>query len=110
MCCLHSRGDRITALCSNGAAPTISAANLTQATDLAFASHGSLYVLQHASAPFFGGPGSIVRIAPDGSRTMVDTQGRLNHPAGLVVGPGGALYVSNFSIAPSVGEVLRIEP
>jgi hypothetical protein len=48
--------------------------------------------------------GSIVRIASDGSRTTVDTQGRLNHPAGLVAGPDGALYVSNFSIAPTVGE------
>jgi hypothetical protein len=93
-----------------GAAPTIYAANLTQVTDLAFGPDGSLYVLQHAAAPFFGGPGSIVRIAPDGSRTTVDTQGRLNHPAGLVVGPDGVLYVSNFSTAPSVGEVLRIEP
>jgi hypothetical protein len=93
-----------------GSAPTIHAANLTQITDLAFGPDGSLYVLQHASAPFFGGPGSIVRIAPDGSRSTVDTQGRLSHPAGLVVSDDGALYVSNFSTAPGVGEVLRIEP
>ena len=87
---------------------TIYADGLTQVTDLAFGPDGSLYVLQHASAPLFGGPGSIVRIAPSGARTMVDTQGRLNHPAGLVVGPDGALYVTNFSIAPGVGEVLKI--
>jgi sugar lactone lactonase YvrE len=93
-----------------GAAPSIYAANLTQITDLAFGPDGSLYVLQHASGPFFSGPGSIVRIAPDGSRTTVDTQGRLNHPAGLVVAADGTLYVSNFSTAPTVGEVLRIEP
>ena len=93
-----------------GSAPAIYAANLTQITDLAFGPDGSLYVLQHGSGPFFIGPGSIVRIAPNGSRTTVDTQGRLNHPAGLVVGSGGALYVSNFSTAPAVGEVLRIEP
>jgi glucose/arabinose dehydrogenase len=92
-----------------GAAPTIFAANLTQVTDLAFGLDGSLYVLQHGSGLFFSGAGSIVRIAPDGSRTTIDTQGRLSHPAGLVVGPDGALYVSNFSIAPAVGEVLRIE-
>ena len=41
---------------------------------------------------------------------MVDTQGRLNHPAGLVVGSDGALYVANFSTAPTVGEVLKIMP
>jgi hypothetical protein len=89
---------------------TIYADGLTQVTDLAFGPDGSLYVLQHGAAPFFGGPGSIVRIAPGGARTTVDTQGRLNHPAGLVVGPDGALYVANFSTAPDVGEVLKIVP
>jgi len=34
----------------------------------------------------------------------------LNRPAGLVLPAGGVLYVSNVSIAPAVGEVLRIEP
>jgi len=89
---------------------TIYADGLTQVTDLAFGSDGSLYVLQHGAAQFFGGPGSIVHIAPNGARTIVDTQGRLNHPAGLVVGPDGGLYVANFSIAPDVGEVLKIVP
>jgi hypothetical protein len=89
---------------------TVYAAGLTQVTDLAFGPDGSLYVLQHAAAPFFGGPGSIVRIAPGGARTTIDTQGRLNHPAGLVVGADGALYVANFSIAPDNGEVLKIVP
>ena len=88
---------------------SIYADGLTQVTDIAFGPDGSLYVLQHAALPFFGGPGSIVRIAPDGTRTIVDTQGRLSHPAGLVVGPDGALYVANFSTAPANGEVLKIE-
>jgi hypothetical protein len=50
---------------------------------------------------------------PDGAQldtNPFDTQGKLSHPAGLVVGPDDALYVSNFSTAPSFGEVLRIEP
>jgi hypothetical protein len=93
-----------------GATPVPYAANLTQLTDLAFGPDGALYVLQHGTGPFFSGPGSIVRIAPDGSRTTIDTQGQLNHPAGLVVTPDGVLYVSNFSIAPAGGEVLRIVP
>jgi hypothetical protein len=92
-----------------GGAPTIYADNLTQVTDLAWGPAG-LYVLQHAAAPFFGGAGSIVLIAADGTRSTVDTQGRLSHPAGLVVGPDGALYVANRSTQPGVGEVLRIEP
>jgi hypothetical protein len=88
---------------------SVYADGLTQVTDIAFGPDGSLYVLQHATTQFFGGPGSIVRIAPDGTRTVVDTQGRLFRPAGLVVGPDDALYVANFSTAPNVGEVLRIE-
>jgi hypothetical protein len=94
-----------------GAAPTVYASNLTQITDLAFGPDGSLYVLQHGTGLFFSGPGSIVKIAPGGSsRTTIDTQGRLSHPTGLVVGPDRALYVSNFGIAPSIGEVLQISP
>jgi hypothetical protein len=91
-----------------GGAPAPFATNLTQITDLAFGADGSLYVLQHAAGLFFSGLGSIVRIAPGGSRTTVDTQGMLSHPAGMVVGPDGALYVANFSTAPAFGEVLRI--
>jgi sugar lactone lactonase YvrE len=40
-----------------GSAPTTYAANLTQVTDLAFGPDGSLYVLQHGTGLFFGGPG-----------------------------------------------------
>ena len=93
-----------------GGATTVYAANLTQVTDLSFGADGSLYVLQHGTGLFFSGLGSIVRIAPGGARTTIDTQGRLNHPAGLVIGRDGALYVANFSIAPANGEVLRIVP
>jgi hypothetical protein len=93
-----------------GGAKTVFADNLTQITDLAFGNDGAVYVLQHGTGLFFGGPGSIVRIAPNGTRTTVDTQGRLFRPAGLTIGPDGALYVANFSIAPAVGEVLRIVP
>jgi len=89
---------------------SVYAGGLTQVTDLAFGADGSLYVLQHATTQFLGGPGSIVRIAPGGARTTIDTQGRLNHPAGLVVGADGALYVANFSVAPNNGEVLKIVP
>jgi glucose/arabinose dehydrogenase len=89
---------------------TVYAAGLTQVTDIAFGPEGSLYVLQHGTTPFFGGPGSIVRIAPGGARTTIDTQGRLSRPAGLVVGADGALYVANFSTAPNNGEVLKIVP
>jgi hypothetical protein len=84
------------------------AAGFTQITDLDWGADGSLYVLQHASAPFFNGPGSVIRIAPGGVRTTVAMG--LSHPAGLVVGRDGALYVSNNSDKAGIGEVLRIVP
>ena len=92
-----------------GEAPEVYAAGFTMVTDLDWGSDGSLYVLQHASAPFFGGPGSVIRLAPGGgTRTTVATG--LSRPAGLRVGPDGALYVSNNSPVPGIGEVLRIVP
>ena len=75
--------------------------------DLAFDDDGTLYVLQFATGPvFFTGPGELIRIAPDGSRSVV--LGGLNFPTSLAVGVDGALYVTNRGIAPGLGEVLRI--
>jgi glucose/arabinose dehydrogenase len=79
--------------------------------DLAFSPDGMLYVLQHASSPaLVGGPGRLIRVAADGTRTTIDTGGALTQPVGLAVGPDGALYVSNKSVLVGQGEVLRIAP
>ena len=79
--------------------------------DMAFAKDGSLYVLQYASSPFvIGGPGLIVKVAPNGMRTTLETGSALQQPAGLAIGKDGALYVSNKTVTPGGGEVLRILP
>lgn len=76
-------------------------------TDFAFASDGSLYVLQFATAPvFFGGPGALIRVAPDGSRTLITNA--LFQPTGITIGADGAAYVSNRGASVGTGEVLRI--
>jgi sugar lactone lactonase YvrE len=67
-----------------------------------------MYVLQYASFPFFGGPGSVIRVAPGGTRTTVVTG--LVHPTAVRVGPDGALYVTNHGDQAAIGEVLRIAP
>jgi hypothetical protein len=77
-------------------------------TDLDWGTDGSLYVLQYASAPFFGGPGSVIRVAPGGARTTVATG--LFHATGVLAGPGGEIYVSNNGNLAGIGEVLRIVP
>ena len=79
--------------------------------DMAFAKDGSLYVLQYASSPFvIGGPGLIVKVSPNGTRTTLETGAALQQPAGLAIGKDGALYVSNKTVTPGGGEVLRILP
>jgi hypothetical protein len=81
----------------------------TAITDFAFGPDGSLYVLQFASDIFLGGTGSVVRVSADGSTrtTVVDN---LIAPTGIVVGPDGAVYVTNKGVLVGAGEVLRIAP
>ncbi len=79
----------------------------TTIIDLAFACDGTLYVLQHSTlAPFFGGPGEVVRVEQDGSRSTAFTG--LERPTSLAFGPDANLYISNRGNMPNVGEVLRV--
>lgn len=77
--------------------------------DFTFGPDGSMYVLEHASsATFFGGPGRLTRVAPNGTRSLVTEA--LNRPTSVVVGDDGAMYVSNNGVSVGTGEVLRIQP
>ena len=53
--------------------------------------------------------GALIRIAPDGKRTTIASDG-LVMPTNVAVGPDGALYVANFGVMPGKGEVVRIKP
>jgi hypothetical protein len=78
------------------------AEGLTAAIDLAFGPDRSLYVVEMRSV--IGLSGRVLRIAPDGTRTVVADG--LDFPAGIAVGPG-AFYVTNHGTSPGSGEVLR---
>jgi hypothetical protein len=92
-----------------GAAPEVFLAGFKTLIDLDFGPDGSLYVLQHATGPvFFPGPGEVIRVDLDGTRSVVADS--LTRPTSLVVGPDGAIYVSNRGISVGTGEVLRIAP
>ncbi len=91
-----------------GQQPQLYAGGFTAITDFDWGADGSLYVVQYATAPFLGGPGALIRIAPNGARTNITTD--LFHPTGVLVGPDGAVYVSNNGNLAGVGEVLRIVP
>ena len=92
-----------------GGSPTVCRTGFTNISDIAFGSDGSLYVLELDSnglaAP--GSNGALIRVAPDGTRTTLLSQG-LVAPTGLAIGPDGAFYVSNFGVLAGGGQVLRI--
>ncbi len=92
-----------------GQAPQLHAGGFKTITDFDFGPDGSIYVVQFATAPiFFGGPGALIRVAPNGTRSTVTTD--LFQPTGVAVGDDGNVYVSNKGTLPAVGEVLRIVP
>ena len=89
--------------------------------DLAFDNQGNLYVLQYTSGPLQTGPGVLIRVTPDASEpggicaqyragTRTTVVAALSQPTSIVVGPDGALYISNHGNSADIGEVLRVEP
>jgi hypothetical protein len=58
--------------------------------------------------PTQNGSGMIVAVDRDGSQTTIATG--LTMPAGMTMGPDGALYVTNFSFAepPDAGQIVRV--
>jgi DNA-binding beta-propeller fold protein YncE len=90
-----------------GQAPQLHAGGFKMINDFDFGPDGSIFVLQFATAPLFlGGPGALVRVAHDGTRSTLTTE--LFQPTGVIVGPDGSVYVSNKGTLPAEGEVLRI--
>ncbi|QEC48586.1 ScyD/ScyE family protein [Baekduia soli] len=76
-----------------GQPPTLFASGLTSITSLAFGPDGSLYATEF-------GPGDVVRIAPDGSRSVL-AAGTLHFPGGIAVAPDGTVFVTNWTVASS---------
>lgn len=90
---------------------TVYADGFTQLSDLAFDHKGNLYVLQFGNEPQWKGTtdGSLIQIAPDGTKTTLVTGEGLESATALTVGPDGAIYVSTKGDRASKGQVLRIE-
>jgi len=100
---------------ANGGTPEVFASGFTKIIGLAFASDGSLYVLQISStagAPPQGGTGSLIRVSPDGTTktTIVAPNGGLVAPGGIAIDRDGSIYVTNFSVSPNAGTVVKIVP
>ncbi|MGH9255330.1 MAG: ScyD/ScyE family protein [Vicinamibacterales bacterium] len=81
----------------------------TTVTDIDFGPDGSLYVIEHSTGPqFFALPGDLVRIRPDGTRTVLVAN--LNRPTSLVVDSSGSVYYTNRGITAGAGEVWKYTP
>ena len=77
--------------------------------------HDRMYVLENTTGPTFPtfptpGFGTVIRIDPNGNRTVIATG--LNLPTGMALGPDGKLYVSNWGFGPppiGLGQIVQID-
>ena len=102
-----------------GGDPEVFAEGFTQIIGLDFDSSGNLYVLEFSVSSDEPIPtedsgqeftGRLVKLSADGSRsTLIGAGEGLVGPTGLTVGPDDEIYVSNFGITISTGQVVRID-
>jgi hypothetical protein len=83
------------------------ARGLTTVQGCGFDKWGNFYATEFQTgglnfAPTASPLGAVVKIAPNGVRTILG-MGQLFWPSGFAAGPGGSIYVSNCSIAPGTG-------
>ncbi|MBI1242288.1 ScyD/ScyE family protein [Umezakia ovalisporum] len=95
----------------NDGIPTTYADGFTQLIDLEFDVAGNLYALQYANESGWKDnlDGSLIKIAPDGTRTTILSGNGLESPIGLTIGPDGAIYIANRGDRPGEGQIIRIE-
>jgi hypothetical protein len=95
-----------------GAAPQIYAEGFTNIIDLEFDAAGNLYVLEIDTngllAPNVAG--RLARINAGSQAVVTIASEGLVMPGGMVIGPDGAVYISNFSVMPELGQVVRLMP
>jgi hypothetical protein len=90
-------------------AVSMSWTGFTNISYIAFGTDGSLYVLELDSNGLAtpGAGGALIRLGTDGSRETLFNTGLIT-PTGLEIGSDGAFYVTNFSAAAGIGQVVRI--
>lgn len=93
-----------------GHKPTVYARGFTNIVDIAFDRRGHLLVLEITKFGLLSNnpTGALIRLDSKKKRTEI-APGKLTMPGGVAVGRNGVLYVTNKSVAPGGGEVLRIK-
>ncbi|MBN4005789.1 ScyD/ScyE family protein [Nostoc sp. LPT] len=95
--------------------PEVFLDGFTHITDLTFDDKGDLLVLQFSDTSQLGGditnlPGSLIQVAPDGTRTTLVAAGQgLDSADGIDIGPDGKIYITNRGVGPGLGEVVRVD-
>ena len=96
---------------ADGGDPVVFASGFTNIIDIAFGPDGSLYVLEITKNGLLSGDltGALIHVDSNGSQHEIASAG-LVAPGGVAVGRDGMLYVTNFSVLPGAGQVVRIQP
>jgi len=112
---------RILSIDPNSLQSRVLADGFTQLTGVTYDEEGNLYALQHINNSEWkeiqqGGvvtgdiSGSLIKIAPDGTRTTVWSGDGLEAASGITLGPDGDLYISNRARLAGTGQVIKINP
>jgi sugar lactone lactonase YvrE len=83
---------------AEGGTATVYRSGFTTISGVAFDTAGNMVVTEMFVNRRFGG--RVVRVAPDGGRTVLAGAKKLTAPTGAAVDSTGAVYVSNFSVLP----------
>ena len=92
--------------------PEVYADGFTQISDLEFDKDGNLLVLQYADRSQWKGDlaGSLIQIAPDGTRTTLVSAGEgLEGATALGISPNNEIYVTNKGDRVGLGQVIKID-
>ena len=92
------------------------ARGFTNIIDIAFARDGSLYVLEFTKEGLLAADpsdpssfaGALYRVSRDGRRKWLVSDEGLTTPGGVAVGPRGQVWVSNYSVFPDAGQVVKL--
>lgn len=110
-------GARVFSVPAGGGEPGIAYDGFTNVIDVAAAPDGSVYVLEFNKGGMLSidpsNPatleGQLTRIVPDGTRTVVASDG-LIAPTGLAVDARGVPYVAVYGVLGNMGQVWKITP
>lgn len=110
-------GARVFSVPADGGEPSITHDGFTNIIDVATAPDGSVYVLEFNKGGILSidpsNPasmeGQLTRIAPDGTSTVIASDG-LIAPTGLAVDARGVPYVAVYGVAGNMGQVWKITP